>query len=167
MALEKKPFGWSYRHKSSIHWNLHVGETFDVSLRFPDSFEIVPLYKEADPSPSVGSIDEEELQIVAKALEPYVTGDNAEVRDIKAKAAAVAEEALREKKSIRGQFFYPIVMPLTKDGIGPAAMNEVDKLSFEVWDQYCTSHASFDHLPSAVDLANVLNTAFQKLQVIK
>lgn len=47
--------------------------------------------------------------------------------------------------------FYPIVMPLTKDGNGPASAGEIDRLTWEVWDRYLQPHASYDNLPDAIN----------------
>lgn len=50
--------------------------------------------------------------------------------------------------------FYPIEMPLTKDGNGPATVGvDADKVTYEVWDYDYTSHGSFDNLPDAINLA--------------
>lgn len=60
----------------------------------------------------------------------------------------------------RKWFYYPIVMPLNKDGYGPATIGkDAVKIVFEVWDQACTSYGSFDFLPDAIDKAIELNIA--------
>lgn len=46
--------------------------------------------------------------------------------------------------------YYPIVMPL-KDGNGPASDAECDTITWEVWDRFCNSVGSFDHLPDAIN----------------
>ena len=48
--------------------------------------------------------------------------------------------------------FFPIVMP-TKDGRGPASDVECDQITWEVWDIVLRSHASFDNMPDAINLA--------------
>lgn len=61
--------------------------------------------------------------------------------------------------STRNRFYYPTVMPLDKDGNGPASEDrgEVRKLTWEVWDREHGTHGSFEHLPDAIDKANELN----------
>lgn len=60
-------------------------------------------------------------------------------------------------KSIRDEFYFPIVMPINADGHGPVDISEAVKLTWEVWDQELTTHASFDYLADAIDKANELN----------
>lgn len=162
----KKPFGWAYRHKASLNWELHVGEE-PVSLRYPDSYEVVPLFKGVVPATVPADFKDERLDTLVSSLEPYVSDSVGPEADIKAEARKATIEALLEHASNRGRFFYPITMPLTKDGNGPAQLHEAEKITYEVWDQFCTSHGSFEHLSSAIDLSNVLNTAFEKLQAAK
>lgn len=56
-------------------------------------------------------------------------------------------------------FYYPIVMPLSADGNGPASVEkgEARKLTWEVWDQEFTTHGSFEILSDAIDKAMELN----------
>lgn len=50
--------------------------------------------------------------------------------------------------------FFPIVMPVTKDGLGPADMHETDRLTWEVWETgTLNSHASYDYLFEAINHA--------------
>ena len=50
--------------------------------------------------------------------------------------------------------FYPIVMPTTKDGRGPATVGkDADKIEYEVWDSLLNSHGSYEYLPDAINEA--------------
>lgn len=63
--------------------------------------------------------------------------------------------------------YYPIVMPVGKDGHGPAPDDEFVKLTWEVWDQYCISHGSHDYLLDAVAQAEKLNHEYHVLGIAK
>lgn len=54
-------------------------------------------------------------------------------------------------RDVRQWEFYPIVMPLTKSGEGPASVGEIETLTWDVWDRYHQSHAAFDNLPDAIN----------------
>jgi hypothetical protein len=43
-------------------------------------------------------------------------------------------------------------MPL-KEGNGPTTGAECDSITFEVWDHFCDSYGSFEHLPTAINEA--------------
>jgi hypothetical protein len=75
-------------------------------------------------------------------------------------AAAIAAEADAEIARLREWRHYPIDMPLTAEGMGPATIG-VDAASvvYEVWDENCTSHGAFPNLRAALDLAMRLNAA--------
>jgi hypothetical protein len=61
---------------------------------------------------------------------------------------------------VRKWFHYPIEMPVTEDGQGPATVGmDAEKITYEVWDQTLTTHASFDNLPDAINEAMRLNAA--------
>ena len=49
--------------------------------------------------------------------------------------------------------FYPIIMPLNEDGLGPSDFGDTAKNTWEVWDHFCNSHGSFDNLPDAINEA--------------
>jgi hypothetical protein len=55
----------------------------------------------------------------------------------------------------RKWWFYPIEMPLTPDGEGPAipGRDPIGSITYEVWDRQLNSHASFDNLPDAINEA--------------
>jgi hypothetical protein len=53
----------------------------------------------------------------------------------------------------RTWFYYPIIMPLTIDGKGPASGREIDTIVFEVWDQLFETQESFKYLPDAINYA--------------
>lgn len=60
-------------------------------------------------------------------------------------------------------YYYPIIIPLDADGLGPATIGkDAVKISFEVWDQHCTSHAFFNNLPDAINEAIRLNKEMKK-----
>jgi len=55
--------------------------------------------------------------------------------------------------------YYPIEMPVTYEGNGPATVGiDAVKMSYEVWDWLLNTHASFDNLPDAINEAMHLNT---------
>lgn len=61
-------------------------------------------------------------------------------------------------EDVRKWFHYPIIMPITEDGKGPATIGtDAHSVTFEVWDQLYNSHASFDNLPDAINEAMRLN----------
>jgi hypothetical protein len=60
-------------------------------------------------------------------------------------------------KKVREQFYFVIVIPVTKDNQGPCDLKEAEKLTWEVWTQELSSVASFDFLPDAIDECNKLN----------
>lgn len=50
--------------------------------------------------------------------------------------------------------YYPIEMPVTDDGKGPATVGkDAVKITYEVWDRLYNSHGSFDNLPDAINEA--------------
>jgi hypothetical protein len=61
---------------------------------------------------------------------------------------------------VRTWYYYPIEMPLSADGQGPATVGvDAAKITYEVWDRALTTHASFDNLPDAINEAMRLNAA--------
>ena len=61
---------------------------------------------------------------------------------------------------VRTWFHYPIEMPLTAGGQGPATVgNDAASISYEVWDQALSTHGSFDNLPDAINEAMRMNGA--------
>ena len=60
---------------------------------------------------------------------------------------------------IRRAFYYPIEMPVTADGHGPATVGvDAVKITYEVWDCLLNSHGSHDNLPDAINQAIALNS---------
>lgn len=74
----------------------------------------------------------------------------------------VAQIALRQRAPWGQRWFFPIVMPLDANGQGPASeeKGEIRKLTWEVWDQTCTSYGSFEFLKDAILKAEELNDKF-------
>ena len=79
-------------------------------------------------------------------------------------AARAALAAIREAgcvivpSDIRRAFYFPIEMPVTKDGQGPAKVGvDAEQITYEVWDQLLSSHGSHNNLPDAINQANALN----------
>lgn len=65
---------------------------------------------------------------------------------------------------IRQWPFYPIEMPLTAKGDGPAKVGrDAVKITYEVWDRACKSHASCDNLPDAINEAIRLSSLHPEL----
>lgn len=59
---------------------------------------------------------------------------------------------------VRQWFYYPIEMPLTEDGQGPATVGkDAARITYEVWDVLLNTHGSFDNLPDAINEAMRLN----------
>ena len=62
-------------------------------------------------------------------------------------------------EDVRKWFYYPIEMPVTAEGMGPATVGvDASKITYEVWDVLLNSHGSFDNLPDAINEAIRLNT---------
>lgn len=66
------------------------------------------------------------------------------------------------KRKARERFYFVIVMPLDADGRGPASeeRGEVRQITWEVWDQECTVHGSFQYLADAIDKCEELNEGY-------
>lgn len=61
---------------------------------------------------------------------------------------------------VRKWFHFPIEMPVTAAGEGPATVGlDAAKITYEVWDVELNTHASFDNLPDAINEAMRLNAA--------
>lgn len=59
---------------------------------------------------------------------------------------------------VRKWSHYPIEMPLTANGQGPAALGvDASVITYEVWDHEFTSHSSHDNLPDAINSAYMLS----------
>lgn len=59
--------------------------------------------------------------------------------------------------------FYPIQMPVTKDGKGPATIGEdAAELTYEVWDIFYNSYGSHEYLPDAINQAMQLTKELLK-----
>lgn len=66
--------------------------------------------------------------------------------------------ALEQAGEPVADFYYPIEMPLTADGQGPATVGkDAASMTYEVWDQFCDSHGRFDRLSDAIRRARQLN----------
>ena len=87
----------------------------------------------------------------------------------RAEAAEAERDALQAKldfvSNCRQWPFYPIEMPLTASGNGPATVGfDAEKITYEVWDQVYNTHACFDNLPDAINEAMRLSfSAIAKL----
>ena len=85
---------------------------------------------------------DEDVQLFSSAIRALSPTDN---------TTTVAEDCRR-------WFHYPIIMPLTKDGMGPATVGEdAASITFEVWDEELTSHGSYEYLADAINEAMRLN----------
>lgn len=75
---------------------------------------------------------------------------------------SLAALALRQRAPWDQRMFFPIVMPLDKEGRGPASEGDgsIYELTWEVWDQNCQSYGSFRYLNEAVLKAEELNDKF-------
>ena len=69
-------------------------------------------------------------------------------------------EALAVPLNCRKWPFYPIEMPTTADGKGPATIGiDAASVEYEVWDQDFNTHASFNNLADAINEAMRLSIA--------
>jgi len=59
---------------------------------------------------------------------------------------------------VRKWEFFPVPMPITSDGKGPATIGkDAVRIEYEVWDSLFVTHASHDNLPDAINEAMFLN----------
>lgn len=58
--------------------------------------------------------------------------------------------------NVRTWPYFPVVMPL-KAGKGPVKDANCDEITWEIWDQFCDSVASYKYLPDAINHALRLN----------
>ena len=66
--------------------------------------------------------------------------------------------------NVREWFHYPIEIPLTTEGNGPAKVGvDAVQISYEVWDRLLNTHATFDNLPDAINEAMRLNSTRAEL----
>lgn len=68
-------------------------------------------------------------------------------------------------QNVRERMYYVIVMPTTLDGQqGPVNTEEEPcKLSWEVWDQTCSSFGNFDFLADAIQFCEERNKIHYEL----
>lgn len=58
----------------------------------------------------------------------------------------------------RTWWFFPLEMPVTKEGKGPATVGEdATSILYEVWDQNLNTYDTFQYLPDAINKAMELN----------
>lgn len=57
-------------------------------------------------------------------------------------------------------FFFPIGMPLTKEGYGPAESDDFYEMTYEVWDRELSVYGSHKYLPNAIEEAIELNLKY-------
>ena len=63
---------------------------------------------------------------------------------------------------VRKWFYFPIEMPLTADGQGPATVGvDAATISYEVWDVLLNTHSSHNNLPDAINEAMRLNALLE------
>ena len=73
--------------------------------------------------------------------------------------------ALNKSTDVRKWFYYPIEMPVTEDGKGPATVGEdAAHIYYEVWDVLLNTHATFGNLPDAINEAMRLNATLAELK---
>lgn len=59
---------------------------------------------------------------------------------------------------VRKWFYYPIEMPVTAAGVGPATVGkDAARITYEVWDVLLNTHGAFETLPDAINEAMRLN----------
>jgi len=69
-------------------------------------------------------------------------------------------------ENVRDRWYYVIVMPVTKDYQGPAALEDADELTWEVWTQDLTRSTSHKYLADAIQECEALNRAHYGLDGI-
>ena len=88
---------------------------------------------------------------------PLVDGNIVYLSDVLVALEAIPATDARESlpTNCRKWDFYPIEMPLTKEGQGPAipGKDEIASITYEVWDRLLNTHASFGNLPDAINEA--------------
>jgi hypothetical protein len=97
--------------------------------------------------------------VTQTALKWGVTGEPAIL--IATKGAIAALPAVTPALDCRKWWHYPIEMPLTPEGQGPAipGKDRIGSITYEVWDQNCKTWASFGNLPDAINDAMQRNAA--------
>lgn len=59
---------------------------------------------------------------------------------------------------VRTWWHYPIEMPITADGKGPATVGvDAVAITYEVWDVLFNTYASYDNMPDAINESMRLN----------
>ena len=72
----------------------------------------------------------------------------------------VADEPVTVPANVRQWHYYPIEMPVTAGGDGPATVgDDAARMTYEVWDWTFNSHGSFDNLPDAINCAMNMTAA--------
>lgn len=101
----------------------------------------------------------ESLAVASATLTALLTTAN--ITEAQLIALAMGE-AVVVPKDIRTAFYFPIEMPVTAEGNGPASIGkDAVKMTYEVWDQELTTHGSHDYLPDAINQANTMNAALK------
>jgi len=68
---------------------------------------------------------------------------------------------------VRKRWFFIIVIPITKDGKGPADLYAADKLTWEVWNREMVAQATFDNLPDAIAECEKRNKNYYRAKGMK
>jgi hypothetical protein len=99
--------------------------------------------------------------------EPHTVGTDSWNNDSVAMFYALLQhvEALKSLSDCRKWWYFPIEMPLTPDGQGPAILGKdpIGSITYEVWDRLCCSWATFDNLPDAINDAMRRNAIMLEL----
>lgn len=69
-------------------------------------------------------------------------------------------ERISVSPNVREWYYFPIQMPVDKDGNGPAEVGLSVRIDYEVWDQLCNTWASYNNLPDAINEAMRLNEIY-------
>lgn len=100
----------------------------------------------------------EQIEFVKRLADDLIAAEGRE-----AKLKAKMEKSL--PYDVRQWYYYPIEMPLTKGGQGPAKIGvDADRISYEVWDILLNTYAAFDNLPDAINEAMRLNATLAELK---
>lgn len=95
----------------------------------------------------------------------YRTADGRKVGPIRGGPATYHAQGADHWYDVRKWFYYPIEMPLSADGNGPAKVGtDAVNITYEVWDVLLNTHASFDNLPDAINEAMRLNAKLKGIE---
>jgi hypothetical protein len=140
--------------------NLYVGADMTREQQLEAALEAADaLNEQAAHVAQGGCIPAMNIHESARNLIPLVNAyDKARDAARAALAAPATAQGVDVASDCRQWFHFPIEMPLSADDQGPATVGvDATRITYEVWDQALTTHASFDNLPDAINESIRLN----------